>query len=160
MDPNVLHLVVAGALTLVFVVITALLWSRAQVKTVFWWIGFTLVPMAIYLLGLAPAAQGAFETIRDWAMNTQRTPIVWVGIVLASLAAVLTLGSRLIPSESYRDRRAARKDKAKAVAATSSAPAAVSKRPTAQPKPSASKASAGDAEMDEIAELLRKRGIN
>ena len=46
MDPNVLHLVVAGALTLVFVVITALLWSRAQVKTVFWWIGFTLVPMA------------------------------------------------------------------------------------------------------------------
>lgn len=179
MDPNVLHLVVAGVLTLVFLVVTALIWSRAQVKTVFWWIGLTLVPMALYLLGLGPAVVGAYETLREWAYSVQTTPVVWVGIVLAGLSALLMLGSRLIPSESYRDRRAALKEKkAKAAAPESSArgvaagsrPAVGSSaptgsttpatRPAAQPKPSASKGGSGDAEMDEIAELLRKRGIN
>lgn len=170
MDQNVLHLVVAGVLTLVFVVITALIWSRAQVKTVFWWIGLSLVPMAVYLLGLGPAVVGAYETLRDWAMSTERTPVVWVGIVLAGLAALLIIGSRLIPSESFRDRRAALKEK-KAKAVTSggptrpaAAPATPSPAARPAPKPAASKASTssagGDAEMDEIAELLRKRGIN
>ncbi len=174
MDQNVLHLVVAGVLTLVFVVITALIWSRAQVKTVFWWIGLTLVPMALYLLGLGPAVVGAYETLRDWALATERTPVVWVGLVLAGLAALLLVGSRLIPSESFRDRRAALKEKrAKAVTSgastgpaprTSTGPATPAARAStpapAQPKPAASKGGTGDAEMDEIAELLRKRGIN
>lgn len=175
MDQNVLHLVVAGVLTLVFVVVTALIWSRAQVKTVFWWIGLTLLPMAIYLLGLAPAAVGAWETLRDWAAATERTPVVWVGIALAGLSALLMLGSRLIPSESHRDRRAALKEKkAKAAAAGTGSPAPGSARggrpavgtgstpaPRAdRPAPKASRADSGDAEMDEIAELLRKRGIN
>lgn len=169
MDPNVLHLVVAGVLTLVFVVITALIWSRAQVKTVFWWIGLTLVHMAIYLLGLAPAVVGAYETLRDWAYGLQLTPVVWVGIVLAGLATLLTFGSRLIPSESYRDRRAALKEKkAKAVTSGSTGRgAAAGSRPASgataspTPRPAAKPAaSSGDADMDEIAELLRKRGIN
>lgn len=174
MDQNVLHLVVAGVLTLVFVVITALIWSRAQVKTVFWWIGLTLLPMAIYLLGLAPAVVGAWETLRDWAAATERTPVVWVGIALAGLSALLMLGSRLIPSESHRDRRAALKEKKKARAAAGTGAPASGGRPAVgtgatpaqragQPAPKAPKASktdSGDAEMDEIAELLRKRGIN
>lgn len=172
MDPNILHLIVAGALTLVFVVITALVWSRAQVKTVFWWIGITLVPMALYLLGLGPAIVGAYETLRQWAGALEFTPVVWVGVVLASLAVLLTLGSRLIPSESYRDRRIALKEKKAASvgstrgAAAGSRPAVGSRtstpasKPAAPPKPAKSKGGSGDAEMDEIAELLRKRGIN
>ena len=56
MDPNVLHLVVAGALTVVFVIITALVWKRAQVKTVFWWIGLTLLPAAGDLAEIAGVA--------------------------------------------------------------------------------------------------------
>lgn len=167
MDPNVLHLVVAGVLTLVFVVITALVWSRAQVKTVFWWIGLTLVPMAVYLLGLAPAVVGAIETLNRWALALEFTPIVWVGIALGGLATLLMLGSRLIPSESYRDRRAARKEKKKQATQPAPSRPAVSGRPApASPQPAASGAAkapakgSGDAEMDEIAELLRKRGIN
>ncbi|MBB1496298.1 hypothetical protein J4N02_09810 [Propioniciclava sp. MC1595] len=173
MDPNVLHLVVAAVLTVVFVVITALVWSRAQVKTVFWWIGLSLLPMGLYLLGLAPAVVGAYETLRDWAYALQLTPVAWVGIALAGLSALLMLGSRLIPSESYRDRRAAQKEKkAKAAASGSARPQvgsgtpsrpaaqAPAPRPASQPRPAASKGTSGDAEMDEITELLRKRGIN
>ena len=169
MDPNVLHLVVAGVLTLVFVVITALIWSRAQVKTVFWWIGLSLLPLGVYLVGLGPAVEGAWLTLRDWAYALQFTPMVWVGVVLAGLSALLMLGSRLIPSESRKDRRAAARagrEKAKvpggdrpAVAArpASSAPTSAPVRPAAAPK---AQAAGNDAEFDEIAELLRKRGIN
>ena len=167
MDPNVLHLVVAGVLTLVFVVITALVWSRAQVKTVFWWIGLCLLPLGLVLLGLGPAVEGAWYTLLDWARGLQLTPMVWVGVVLAGLSAVLMLGSRLIPSESYRDRRAAAKaarEKAKvtgagrpAVAARPAAPTAAPQRQAGTPK---DQAPGSDAEFDEIADLLRKRGIN
>ena len=52
MDPNIIHLLIAGVATVVCVVVTALIWRRAQVKTVFWWIGLTLLPMAVYLAGL------------------------------------------------------------------------------------------------------------
>ncbi|MDO5533750.1 MAG: hypothetical protein Q4F65_03755 [Propionibacteriaceae bacterium] len=168
MDPNVLHLVVAGVLTLVFVVITALIWSRAQVKTVFWWIGLTLLPLGVYFLGLGPAVTGAWETLRDWAIGLQLTPMVWVGVALATLSVLLMLGSRLIPSESFRDRRALAKDKRKqeasaakpAVAGRPAAPAPSPSRPASAPAKAPSGQAAGDAEFDEIAELLRKRGIN
>ncbi|MFP5415884.1 MAG: hypothetical protein ACLGHZ_03250 [Actinomycetes bacterium] len=168
MDPNVLHLVVAGALTVVFVIITALVWKRAQVKTVFWWIGLTLVPLAIYLAGLAPLAVGAYESLRLWWLSLAFTPVVWVGLVMGGLAALLMLGSRLIPSESYRDRRAAAKASGPKGAVAKQTPAAErpavasksSANPPQQPAPKGKQAAGGDAEMDEIAELLRKRGIN
>lgn len=167
MDPNVLHLVVAGVLTLVFVVITALIWSRAQVKTVFWWLGLTLLPLGVYFLGLGPAVTGAWETLGAWAAGLQLTPMVWAGIALAGLSALLMFGSRLIPSESRKDRRAAAKTARDKREATGGSRPAVASRPTAQPtsapaRPAAQRpqASGGDAEFDEIAELLRKRGIN
>lgn len=172
MDPNLLHLIVAGGLTLVLVVITALIWSRAQVKTVFWWIGLTLIPMAVYLLGLGPAVVGAIQTLRTWWGMVQYTPMEIAGLVLGGLGVLLMLGSRLIPSESAADRRAARKDKkaaAKGVTQPAPRPAvgsAPTARPTAAPaqapaKPASRGATASkDAEMDEIEELLRKRGIN
>lgn len=166
MDPNVLHLVVAGVLTLVFVVITALIWSRAQVKTVFWWIGLSLLPLGIYFLGLGPAAEGAWETLLAWARALQVTPMVWVGVALAGLSAVLMLGSRLIPSESSKDRRAAARaarDKEKVSGSSRPAVAARPASTTAPSRPAPARqgqAAGDDAEFDEIAELLRKRGIN
>ncbi|MFV0406015.1 MAG: hypothetical protein ACK5LN_04225 [Propioniciclava sp.] len=163
MDPNLLHLAVAAGLTLVCVAITALIWSRAQVKTVFWWIGLTLVPMALYLAGLGPAVVGAYETLRLWWGTLTFTPVVITGLVLAGVSAFLILGSRLIPSESYADRRAERK----AAKAAPSAPtttqrtrAAVAQKvtpPVAQTPP---KATDDDDEFDDIADILRQRGIN
>lgn len=166
MDPNVLHLVVAGALTLFLVIISALIWKRAQVKTVFWWIGLTLVPMAVYLAGLAPLVVGAYDSLRLWWGTLSFTPVVWVGLVMGGLAALLMLGSRLIPSESYRERRAAAKAPGqKGVGGPAPAPArpGIGAKPSARPaaQPSQGKQPvAGDAEFDEIADLLRKRGIN
>lgn len=169
-DPNVLHLVVAGVLTLVFVVITAIIWSRAQVKTVFWWIGLSLLPLGLYFLGLGPAVEGAWHTLEAWARGLQATPMVWVGVALAGLSALLILGSRLIPSESAKDRRAARKAAAAekkpvtnggrpAVASRPASPGATA-APARPAAPAKGQPAGSDDEFDEIAELLRKRGIN
>lgn len=165
MDPNVLHLAIAAGLTLICVIITALIWRRAQVKTVFWWIGLCLVPMAIYLAGLGPAVVGAYETLRYWWGTLTFTPVVWTGLILGGIATFLIVGSRLIPSESYADRRAERKAAAKAA---KDAPAAKPTQRTsvaAKPSPSAAAAqparqSPGDDDFDEIADILRQRGIN
>lgn len=173
-DPSLTHLIVAAVLTVVSVVITALIWKRAQVKTVFWWIGASLVPMAVYLVGLAPATVGAYDTLRQWWGTLTFSPIVITGFVLAGLATMLIAGSRLIPSESYRDRRAALKAKAStdtgrpAASGGRPTPAVAGSRPSATPTaapgrpaaPAQPASGTGDAEMDEIAELLRKRGIN
>lgn len=160
MDPNVLHLIFAAALTVLGVVITALIWKSAQVKTVFWWIGLTMIPMAVYLAGLAPAVAGAITTLRLWWGTLTFTPIVWVGLVLGGLGTLLLLGSRLIPSESRADRKAleASSKPGKPAKGNGRPPTkAVTPRPAA---PTPQPAQGDDSDFDEIADLLRKRGIN
>lgn len=177
MDPNVLHLAVAVGLTLVLVVVTALIWSKAQVKTVFWWIGLTLLPLGLYLLGLAPALVGAYETLWAWWTSLSFTPVIWVGLVLAGLSALLMLGSRLIPSESRADRRAARQARSAAAVAPAGRPASTGRPMTAgdgrgaatapqvtKGNPPASRRPAGqgtpsDVSDDEITQILKRRGI-
>lgn len=160
MDPNVLHLIIAAALTVLGVVITALIWKSAQVKTVFWWIGLTMIPMAVYLAGLAPAVAGAITTLRLWWGTLTFTPIVWVGLILGGLGTLLLLGSRLIPSESRADRKALKASSKPSKPATGNGrptTKAVAPRPAA---PSPQPAQGDDSDFDEIADLLRKRGIN
>lgn len=169
MDPNLTHLIIAGVATVACVIVTAVIWKRAQVKTVFWWIGLTLLPMAIYLAGLGGAAEGAARTLYSWWNGLDFTPMEWVGLVLAGLGTLLLLGSRLIPSESAKDRRELAKSERKAArtARSGSAGGALEPRPAAPAAPAAPPAPAKkggapaqDSEFDEISELLRKRGIN
>ncbi|MBK8462610.1 MAG: hypothetical protein IPL36_06170 [Nigerium sp.] len=161
MDPNVLHLIIAAALTVVGVVITALIWKSAQVKTVFWWIGLTMLPMSVYLAGLAPATAGAVTTLRLWWGTLTFTPIVWIGLVLGGLGTLLLLGSRLIPSESRADRKALPASPPRKPARGNGRPAkAVAPRPAAPAASGPQPAQGDDSDFDEIADLLRKRGIN
>lgn len=171
MDPNALHLIIAAVLTVVGVVITALIWKSAQVKTVFWWIGITMIPVAVYLVGLAPAVAGAITTLRAWWGTLTFTPVVWLGFILGGLGTLLLLGSRLIPSESRADRKALRESGqrgkgGKAPASVTSAAGNGRPAPAPAPRPGTPAASGpapaqgDDAEFDEIADLLRKRGIS
>ena len=165
MDSNLIHLIIAGVATVACVIVTALAWKRAQVKTVFWWIGLTLVPMAIYLAGLGGAAEGAARTLYGWWNALEFTPMEWVGLVLGGLSVLLMLGSRLIPSESAKDRRELAKAERQAAKAERGKPASIAPRtsaaaPQPQPQPGTAAAPGTDNEFDEISELLRKRGIN
>ncbi|RXW32187.1 hypothetical protein C1706_09140 [Propioniciclava flava] len=121
--------------------------------------------MAIYLAGLGSAAEGAARSLYAWWNGLQFTPIQWVGLVLGGIGALLLVGSRLIPSESAKDRRAAAKAEKQAASnghpASPGLPATSTSAPASRPAPAAAPpAAGGESEFDEISELLRKRGIN
>lgn len=152
-----LHLTVAAAATVVFAIITALIWKRAQVKTVLWWIGMTLLPAGIYLANLGEATAGAVSTLYAWWTSLTFTQFEWTGLAIGALSVLLIAGSRLIPSEPRKERAAIRQS---GPSTTESKPAGrLAPRPATKPAaPATSQTS--DTEFDEISELLRKRGIN
>lgn len=157
MDPNLLALAICSGLTLVGIMITALIWTHAKVKTVVWWFGFSLIPIAVYLLGLIPQTIGAYETLRLWYGTLTFTPIVWTGIALGGLGVFLMLVSRLIPAKPRK------KKDAPALRPTGGLPAASTPRPAVappatQPMPAQSQATPAD-DMDEITQILKRRGI-
>lgn len=162
MDPNLLQLVVASGLTLLGILVTAIIWNLAKIRTVMWWLGLSLVPIGVYLLGLGPQVAGAYETLRAWVAAVELTPMVWVGIVVAGLGVLLMLVSRVVPAKP----RARKADAAASGpgSATRSGSPAVKPTPTppVAPKPqrtSASQPTPPDADLDEITAILKRRGI-
>lgn len=161
MDPHLIHLIVAIVATVASGVVTAFIWKRAQVKTVFWWIGLTLLPAGIYLSGLGDATAGAVTTLYGWWIGLSFTPLQWTGLVLGALSALMIVGSRLIPSESRNDRKALPQGESAAATQSGKTPGRLAPRPATPAKPAAPATPQGPGdEFDEISELLRKRGIN
>lgn len=157
MDPNLLQLLICAGLTLVGIVITAIIWKRAAVRTILWWIGLALIPIAIYLVGLVPLLIDGWDTLVKWYGMLTVTPVAMVGASLGGLGVLLMLVSRLVP---YRKRSAATGMTPAVTGAaqparplTPRAPAAASNQPRHQPTPTQ------EGELDEVTEILRRRGI-
>ena len=107
MDQNLLHLLVAGGLTLIGVIITAIIWRAAKVRTVVWWLGLSLIPISVYLLGLSQQTVDAYTTLRAWYDGLTLTPMVWTGFAALGLGVLLMLVSRVIPARPRKKRAAA-----------------------------------------------------
>lgn len=158
MDPQLLHLLVAGGLTLAGIVVTAIIWRSAKVRTVVWWLGLSLLPVSVYLLGLSQQVVDAYDTLRSWYASLTLTPVVWVGVVLFALGVVLMLVSRVIPARP-------RKAPVPAAPAASGRPATPAVTPGTAPvapaprRTSASQSTPADADLDEVTEILKRRGI-
>ncbi len=152
-DPNLVALAVCAGLSLVGIVITALIWKSAGVRTVVWWLGLSLVPIAVYLLGLVPLAVDGYETLRRWYGTLAVTPLVWTGVALGGLGVLLMLVSRVIPARPRRTTAVPPAADRRAVPATPARPGAVATRGPAGP------ATPSDSELDEVTEILRRRGI-
>lgn len=158
-DPNLLALAVCAGLSLVGIVITAVIWKMAPVRTVVWWLGAALLPMAVYLLGLVPLAVDGYETLRRWYGTLAVTPLVWTGAVLGGLGLLLMLVSRVLPARPRQPKPAPPAGDRRAVPATPARPA-----PQVTPGQGTSRGPAGpatpsDSELDEVTEILRRRGI-
>lgn len=164
MDPNLLHLLVAGGLTLVGIIITAIIWRAAKVRTVVWWLGLSLIPISIYLLGLSQQAVDAYTTLRAWFDGLAFTPLVWAGVATLGLGALLMLVSRVIPAKPRKKRDAAPAAPAAPPASARGTSPALASRAPAQPaaptpRTSASQSTPADADLDEVTEILKRRGI-
>lgn len=145
-------LAVSIGLTLVGLVITALIWSRAKWKTVIWWLGASFLPVAIFMLGLVPQVVGAWWTLSDWWRGLTFNILESIGIGVAIASVALMLISRVIPATPRK--RAVKKD----AGATPGLPSPVLPSSAPQPPAPASQATPSD-NFDEITEILRRRGI-
>lgn len=144
MEIDFVALAVSIGLTLSGLVITALIWSHAKWRTVIWWLGASLAPIAIFLLGLVPQVIGAWWTLQDWFRGLTFNIVEVIGVGLATTSVGLMFISRVIPAKP----RARKPTTQRPVAPVPASPPQV---PASQPTPS--------DDLEEVTEILRRRGI-
>lgn len=158
MDSNTLHLIVSAGLTLLCVVIVALIWTRAKWRTIVWWLGLAMIPIAVWLLGLAPLVADGGDSLVGWYQGVTWDPLALTGASLVGLGVLLMLISRVMPARP-RQRR---------VKATAPAPQ-VTDRPRPAYDSSAGSATTSGAtassqltvpEDEDVTDILKRRGIN
>jgi hypothetical protein len=87
--------------TLLGLLIVVVLWPRASWKAILAWLGLTLLPLGLYLVGLAQHLIDAWNALALWWQGLVFTVPVLAGLSVLGLAVLLLLVSRLIP---YRKR--------------------------------------------------------
>lgn len=106
---------------------------------------WTILPVAAWLTGVLELVFDVGDSVGRWALHLVFSPVVWLGIVLAGVSAVLFGASALLSSRGG--------DRAEA------APPAALERPTRAAK-RAKGAPAIDEDLDDIEAILRKHGIS
>jgi hypothetical protein len=153
MDPNLLQLLVCAGLTLLGLIITALLWPRARWRTVIFWLGLSLLPIAVYLVGLLPTLVDLWNTLALWYQGLTWTMLAMAGVAIGGLGVLLMIISRLLPH----------KPRAKKTPAASDSQVA-RQRPDygSSPQGASTSSSTGATSADdpEVTEILKRRGID
>ncbi len=102
----------ALTLTLIGGALTVLAWRRrgpaAGVRGLAW----TLVPVAAWLTGTLRLATDVVEAVVDWAARLVFSPAVWLGIVVAGVAAVLFVVSGMMRARGVGGSARPRKERA------------------------------------------------
>lgn len=148
-------LAVCIGLTLLGLLITAIIWSRAKWKTIVWWLGASMAPIAIFLLGLVPYLIRGYWALVEWSTALTFNMMEVFGVGFGTVAVGMMLISRAIPAKP-RVRKVAPETPTAPLASGRAVSAVAPVDPTARMP--ASQATPGD-DLDEITEILRRRGI-
>jgi hypothetical protein len=123
-------------------------------------VAWSLIPIAAYLTGALPALWKIGTAVGGFFTGLVFSPLVWAGVGVAALSAVLFLVSGVL-------RRRGRARPAKAERAAPAAPAApggsaatAPTKPNPRPLPSRPATPAADDDLADIEEILKRRGIN
>jgi hypothetical protein len=135
-----ISLLVCILLTLVGLVLTVPVARRRGPRAAVRLAAWALVPTALWLTGLIRLLETLVETSVSFAVGLVFSPLVWAGMGLFALTAVLLVVARRLPGRPI-PASGGREVRGRAT------PPAVSGREQV------------DAEMAEIEELLRRRGI-
>lgn len=127
-------------LTVLGLAASVLVWRRRGVSAGLRAAAWSLLPLAAALTGTLRLLWEIADSVATWAVRLVFSPVVWIGIGLAGVSAVLFVVSGLLRRRS-RSRRA--------VTSSSEPSAARSGRP----------AISGDDDMADIEALLKKHGI-
>jgi hypothetical protein len=140
----------AFALSTLLGVVTFFRWRSQGVVVALRWAGWTILPVAAWLTGVLELTFEVGESVGDWAIDLVFKPTVWLGIVLAGIAAVLFGASALLRNRGVQG-SAEGGDRSRAIDAPK--PKKVSKRRSGD-------AAIGDDDLDDIEAILRKHGIS
>jgi hypothetical protein len=144
----------ALVLTVLGGVYTWFAWQRRGWAAALRGLAWTLIPVAAWLTGTLKLAANILEDVIDWGSRLVFSPTVWLGIIVAGVAALLWVVSGLLRARGIGVRDRAREvpaGRAKEVPAGRSA---------TQPGRRPAKRDDDDIEgMDDIEAILKKHGI-
>lgn len=139
-----------AALALVLTILGAayswVAWRRRGLAAGLRGLAWTLIPIAAWLTGTLRLAANILNDVIDWAARLVFSPTVWLGVIVAGVAAVLWVISGVLRARGIGVRGRARDDGPPQVPSG------------ARTKPARARAS-NDDDMDEIEAILKKHGI-
>ncbi len=149
-----------AALALVLTIFGATLswvaWRRRGLAAGLRGLAWTLLPVAAWLTGTLRLAANILNAVLDWAARLVFSPVVWLGIVVAAVAAALWVVSGLMRTRGLGVR------KGQAVRGSGTTPAAaVRGKPARSRIGSKGGRSRGDdiEDIDDIEAILKRHGI-
>lgn len=135
----------AFALSTMLGVVTFFRWRARGLVAGLRGAAWTILPVAAWLTGVLELAFDIGDSVGHWAVHLVFSPVVWLGIVLAGVSAVLFGASALLGG-----RRGTRDD---------AAPPTLGAGRGRSPRTSSS-AAIGDDDLDDIEAILRRHGIS
>jgi hypothetical protein len=173
---SIAWLPLTAGLTVIGLILSYFAWRRRGLRAGLFGIAWSLLPIAAYLTGSIEMFWKIGTAIGGFATGFVFSPERWAGVGVAALAAALffTTGGRRRRREARRARKAARTGErsdvtagdtagaASLAPATQTLPAARQPEPAAAArgkKPAKAGKAAGDDDMRDIEEILRKRGL-
>jgi uncharacterized membrane protein len=89
-------------LTLAGLVVSVLVWHRAGAGRGLQAVGLSLLPLAAGLTGVLRLAWEILDSVLRWAARLVFSPVVWLGLVVAVVALVLSLAGGVVRRRSSR----------------------------------------------------------
>ncbi|MET8143859.1 cellulose synthase [Sphaerisporangium sp. NPDC005288] len=123
---------------------------------------WSLIPIAAYLTGALPALWQAGTAVAGFLTGLVLSPMVWAGVIVAGLSALLFLVSGVMRGRRRAAAPAGERPAGRAAATAGPAPgAAAPTQPLRRPLPGKQPAApAADDDLSDIEEILKRRGIS
>jgi hypothetical protein len=144
-------------LTLLGLVVSFLLWKRRGAAAGLRGVAWSLLPAAAGLTGTLRLLWQIGDSVVNWAVRLVFSPVVWLGIVLAGVSAVLFGVSAAMRSRASGAAEGTRKPAPELPADRSSRKA---KGPSGAPAKGKAQPATQDDDLDDIEAILRKHGIS
>lgn len=137
----------AFALSTLLGVVTFFRWRAKGLAAGLRGAAWTILPVAAWLTGVLELAFDIGDSVGHWALHLVFSPVVWLGIVLTGVSAVLFGASALLRNRSVGRVRG------------DGTPPPSLEGPKARGRGKGS-AAIGDDDLDDIEAILRKHGIS
>jgi hypothetical protein len=158
---DISYLPLCGGLTILGLIATVLVYRRRGWLAGARMLAWALLPLALALVGAARALWQVISALLSFAFRLAFSPLHWVGAALLALCIVLFVVTGTISSRRLQRAVVPGASAAAVEPPTGGSRRAATKVPAVAGSPKARAARPGaDPEMDEIAEILKQRGIN